>query len=110
MLLPAWQALVEHLHAPIPSAIQFLIGQTGQMVRTASIQDHRNIARDLGHADGQHAQGNGHGSGEMSGTVFLRAADIHQHLRMARIEFLLDAFYADKSNGNGRREKPMCIP
>jgi hypothetical protein len=51
VLLPPWQALFEYLYITIPSAVQLLIGQTGQMMWAASIQDHWDIARDLGHTD-----------------------------------------------------------
>lgn len=54
-LLPARQALLEHLHVAISSTIELLIGQTGQMVWTGSIQYHGDMARDFCHADGQDA-------------------------------------------------------
>ena len=101
MLLPAWQALVQHLHVTIPGTIQFLIGQTGQMVWTASIEDHGNIARDLTHADGQHSQWNGHGFREMPGVILFSTPDIHEHLRMARIEISFHTLYTNESNGDG---------
>jgi len=101
VLLPAWQALVQHLHVTIPGTIQFLIGQTGQMVWAASIEDHGNIARDLSHANGQHSQWNGYGAGEMPGVILLSTSDIHEHLRTARIEILFHALYADERNRDG---------
>src|SRR5438128_2659835 len=101
VLLPAWQALVQHLHVTIPGTIQFLIGQTGQMVWAASIENHGNIAWDLSHANGQHAQGNGHGSGEMPSIILFSTPDIHEHLRTARIELLFHALYTDERNGDG---------
>jgi len=71
------------------------------MVWAASIEDHGNIAWDLTHADGQHSEWNGHGSGEMPGVIFFSTPDIHKHLRMARIELLFHTLYTSEKNGNG---------
>jgi hypothetical protein len=43
-LFPARTAVLQHLHIAISLPIEIFIGQTGQVVRAASIQHHRNVA------------------------------------------------------------------
>jgi len=108
LLLPTWQALVEDLDVTIASAVQLLIGQTGQMVWAASIEDDRNVARDLRHTGWQDFQRDGHGLGQMSRGVLCRTADIHQHRRKAGIELPLYGLDVGKRNGDRRILLLLC--
>lgn len=44
---PSRNALVQDAEIAIPFGVQFLVGQTGQLVRTGSVEHHEPIARDL---------------------------------------------------------------
>jgi hypothetical protein len=64
-LFPARNAFLQYLHITIALTIQMFIGQTGQLVRAASIQHHRDVARNFRETLREFIQWQQPGAGQM---------------------------------------------